>query len=130
MKKPTFLRAPPAAEILASASAIAVAAPTAWNGSVSNNWFELKNWDDNLVPTNNFAVQISNGDMAQLSGNQPAETKHLYLGLEGKGHLVSNGTDLNVTEITLAYIESQAMNAKASVNVQNADITAPGTFIG
>lgn len=125
MKKPVFLRAPLAAAILASASAIAVAAPTAWNGSVSNNWFELKNWDDNLVPTNNFAVQISNGDTVQLSGDQPAETKHLYLGLEGEGHLLSNGTDLNATEITLAYIESQATNAKASVNVQNADITAP-----
>lgn len=125
MKKPTFLRAPLAAAVLASASAVSVAAPTAWNGSVSNNWFELKNWDDNLVPTSAFAVQISNGDTVQLSGSQPAETQHLYLGLEGEGHLTSNGTDLNATEITLAYIESQAVNASASVNVENADITAP-----
>lgn len=125
MKKPIFLRAPLAAAILVSATSAAIAAPTAWNGSVSDNWFDANNWDDLLVPVAGLAVQISNGDTVQLSGNQSAETQHLYLGLEGEGHLVSNGTDLNAAEITLAYIESQATDAKASVNVQNADVNAP-----
>lgn len=126
MNKPAFLIKPIITAALATASVSAVlAAPVSWNGSESNNWFEANNWDGLLVPESDFAVQISNGDTVVLSGSEAATAQHLYLGLEGEGHLVSDGTDLNATEITLAHIESQAINAKASVNIQNADVTAP-----
>jgi len=125
MKKPKISPNPLIAAILALGSATALSAPTAWNGSVSNDWFVAKNWDDLLVPSADYSVQISNGDTVIVNGPIAANTQHLYIGLEGEGHLVSDGTDLNTTEITLAHIESQATDAKASVNVQNADINAP-----
>lgn len=125
MKKATFSPNPLIAAILAVSSAAAFSAPTAWNGSVSNDWFNALNWDDLLVPSADYSVQISNGDTVLINGPTAANTQHLYVGLEGEGHLVSDGADLNTTEITMAHIESQATDAKASVNVQNADINAP-----
>lgn len=126
MKKPTFFSKPLITAIIAAASISTVhAAPTSWNGSISDNWFEPQNWDNLLVPTSEYAIQISNGDTVLLTGNSGANTQHLYLGLEGEGHLVSEGTDLNAGQITFAHNESQAINSAASLVVNNADINSP-----